>query len=70
MGYASAVPKSEPPDDDQPAPIAGRVTTLFGQPVIVGPAHHVQSITPIATVPSKLIRKRRTKNWWKRQPPN
>ena len=68
VGYPAAMPKSEQPEDDQPEPIAGRVTTLFGQPVIVGPAHHVQSITPIATVSSQPIRKRHTKGWWKRRP--
>ena len=46
----------------------GEVTTLFGDPVIRGPSHHVQSITPIAIVPSQPIKKRRTKGWWKRAP--
>ena len=54
-----------PDDDDDAASTAGEVTTLFGDPVMRGVAHHTQSITPIATVPSAPIRKRRRKGWWK-----
>lgn len=59
-----------PPPPDLVELPAGKVTTFYGQPVVLGPAHHVQSITPIATVPSQPIRKRHTKGWWKRQPPD
>ena len=58
------------PDDDKLAPlkpIAVEVTLLFGQPVVRGLTHHVQSITPIPTVQSQPIRKRRTLNWWRRE---
>lgn len=61
------------PTDKEPPelvePLKATTTTVFGQQVILGPAHHVQSITPIATVPSQPIKKRHTKNWWKRSPP-
>lgn len=33
-----------------------------------GAAHHTQSITPMAAVQSQAIRKRLTKDWWKRNP--
>lgn len=60
------MPNRERPDDDQVQPVAGEVTTLFGDPVVRGVVHHTQSITPLATIPPAPIRKRRTKGWWKR----
>ena len=57
-----------PPSPELVETPAGKPTTFLGQPVVLGPAHHVQSITPVATVPSQPIRKRHTRGWWKRRP--
>ena len=65
---------SDTPDDDAQAAelVGGSVSTLFGQPVVMGATHHTQSITPVRTDagPVVPIRKRRTKGWWKRSPPD
>jgi len=67
--YVVAMTDKAPPAPLDPLePPASPPTTFLGQPVVLGPAHHVQSITPIRTVPSQPIKKRHTKDWWKRRP--
>jgi hypothetical protein len=65
------MPEPETPDTDQPAELE-EATTFLGVPVLRGATHHTQSLTPIVdrTKTVTPIKKRRTKNWWKRQPPD
>lgn len=60
--------KPTPPAPPQNDDTQGEVVVLFGQPVVRGATHHTQSITPIATVQSQPIKKKRSKDWWKRSP--